>query len=114
MKIKSLIINILRYLVSCLARNLINFHFVNHFEPAMVWRCSVKTVFLEIRKIHNKTSVLESLFYRDIAKVFSCEFCKKFKNTFFCRTPPGAASAFQTSNYNILEGIKIKADIHAI
>ena len=95
MKIKSLIINILRYLVSCLARNLINFHFVNHFEPAMVWRCSVKTVFLEIRKIHNKTPVLESLFYRDIAKVFSCEFCKKFKNTFFAEHLQGLLLHFK-------------------
>ena len=28
-------------------------------------------------------------------KVFFCEYCKIFKNSFFCKTPPAAASAFK-------------------
>ena len=43
---------------------------------AVVWRCSVKKVFLE----------------RHLARVFSCEFCKISKSTFFHRTPLVAAS----------------------
>ena len=42
---------------------------------AVVRRCSVKRVLL---KIHRKTPVPETL-----AKVFFCEFCEIFKNTFF-------------------------------
>ena len=30
-----------------------------------------------------------------LAQVFSCEFCEIFKNTFFYRTPPVAASVFE-------------------
>ena len=50
-----------------------------------------------------ETPVLESLFnkvfnkvyYRDTpTQAFPCEFCEIFKNTFFYRTPPVAASAF--------------------
>ena len=43
---------------------------------ALVQRCSVKKVFLKI----------------SYAKSFFCEFCEIFKNTFFHRIPPVAAS----------------------
>ena len=57
--------------------------------PEAASRCSLKKVFL---KIHKKTPVPESLFNKvavlrpkkdTLAKVFSCEFCEIFKNTFF-------------------------------
>ena len=54
-------------------------HFSNVTQKspeAVVQRCSVKNVFLKISK----------------PKVFSCEFCEIFKNTFFHRTTPVAAS----------------------
>ena len=33
-----------------------------------------------------------TLLKKKLAQVFSCEFCEIFKNTFFYRTPPVAAS----------------------
>ena len=42
--------------------------------------------------IHRKTPVLVSLFKSCRQEVFSCEICNIFKNTFFHRTPPEAAS----------------------
>ena len=54
-----------------------------------------------MRDIHRKTPVLESLFskatgLRNPTKLFPCEYCKIFKNSFFYRTPPLAA--FDNSN----------------
>ena len=58
-------------------------------------------------KNHRKTTMSESLFYKvaglrpqacnfiernTLAQVFSCEFCKIFKNNFFYRAPPVASS----------------------
>ena len=60
--------------------------FVNHVQ-----RCSVKKVFLKISQIHRKTTVPDSG-KETLAQVFSCEFCKISKNTFFHRTPLVAAS----------------------
>ena len=70
--------------------------------------CSVKKVFLEILLnpyLCKKKYLCQSLFFnkvaglrpttllkRNLAQVFSCEFCKIFKNTFSYRTPPVAAS----------------------
>ena len=34
-----------------------------------------------------------------LAQVFSCQFCKNFKNTFFYRTPPVAASEVYFSSH---------------
>ena len=61
----------------------------------------------KFRKIHRKTLVLESLFCfliklyllnvikrESLAQVFSCEFCKVSKFTFFYRTALVAASVF--------------------
>ena len=50
-------------------------------------RCSLKFC-----KFHRKTTVLKTLFETP-TEVFSCEICKNFKNTFFYRTSPVAASA---------------------
>ena len=73
---------------------------------AVVWRCSVKKVFLEISQNSQKTRVPETLFQQScrpkscnsimkepLAQVFSCEFCKISKNSFFYRTPPVTASS---------------------
>ena len=65
-------------------------------------------VFSEIRKIHRKTPVPESLFWNKVAacnfikketltQVFSCEFCQISKNTYFYRTPPVAASKIKSN-----------------
>ena len=64
----------------------------------------------KLRNIHRKTTGLESLFnkvpvlsslqlYSKVtpAKVFPCEFCKTFKNSFFYRTSLVAASALLLS-----------------
>ena len=51
-------------------------------------RCSYK-----FYKIHRKTTETCNLIKKEtLAQVFSFEFCKIFKNTFFYRTPPVAAS----------------------
>ena len=63
------------------------------------WSSSV-SVYLEesckigvFRNIPWKAFVLESLFQKETsAEVFSCEYCQIFKNSFFYRTPPVAAS----------------------
>ena len=38
---------------------------------------------LKFRNIQRKTSVLESLFNKVVAQMFSCEYCGIFKNTYF-------------------------------
>ena len=40
-----------------------------------------------------------------LAQVFSCEFCKISKNTFFYRTPPVAASVLISPLYCPIEGV---------
>ena len=54
-------------------------------SEAVVQRCSVKKVFLEISQ--NSQVADEAS-----AQVFSCEFWEISNNTFFYRTPPVAAS----------------------
>ena len=79
-----------------------------HFAEAVVQKCSVKKVFLEILQnlqentcqslFLNKVAGLRSttLFKKKLAQVFSCGFCKISKNTFSYRTLPVAASDFDT------------------
>ena len=76
---------------------------------AVVRRCSIKKVFLEIsqnsqenicvRESLNKVSHLRpaTLFKKTLAQVFSCEFCEIYKSTFFHRAPLVAASEFLIS-----------------
>ena len=51
------------------------------------WRCSVKTGFLKISEIHRKT--VEFSFNKisrlGLGQMFSCKFCKIFKNSFYTR-----------------------------
>ena len=68
------------------------------------WKCSIKKVILKFRNIHKKTTVLESLFNKvtgfrayDFIKrysntCFSCECCQIFKNIYFEKYLPPAAS----------------------
>ena len=80
------------------------FFFKRHYREVVVRRCFSKFVFLRIRNIHRKTTVLESVFNnvaglkaRNFIKkvtptqVFSCEYCKIFKSGYFYRTPPVVA-----------------------
>ena len=66
-------------------------------SEAVTQSCSVKKVFLEIRKVHSKTLLPESLSKSlskkgTLTQLFSCEFCKICKYTLSYRTPPVAAS----------------------
>ena len=72
-------------------------------SDAVVWRCSVEKVFLEISQ--NSQNTCASLFFQACnfikketpALVFSCEFCEISENTFFYRTPLVAASGLFTA-----------------
>ena len=64
---------------------------------AVIRRCSIKKVFLEIFQNSQentcvRVSFLIKLQAEALAQAFSCEFCKISKNTFSDRTPPVAAS----------------------
>ena len=61
---------------------------------AVVQRCSVKKVFLEISQNSQENTCARDSFLINLslAQVFSCEFCEISKNTFFHRTPLMAAS----------------------
>ena len=59
---------------------------VQFVTEAVVWRCSVKKVFLEGIKFQ------AILLKKRLAQVFSCEFCEISKNTIFYRTLPVAVS----------------------
>ena len=64
--------------------------FIN--ADAEIQRYSVKIVFSTVRQIHKKAPVSEFLakkvstggfIKKTLRNVFSCEFCKSFKNTYF-------------------------------
>ena len=72
---------------------------------AVVRRCSVKKVFLEISQnsqentcarasilINLQAQACNFIKIEALAQVFSCEFCEMSKNTFYYRTPLVAAS----------------------
>ena len=68
---------------------------------AVVQRCSVKMVFLEISQSsqeNNCARVYFSVKKETLAQVFSCEFCEISKDTFLHRTPPVAASVLGKNN----------------
>ena len=70
---------------------------INHFPETVARRCSVKKV-LSIISQNSQESTCQSLLFiklETLAQVFSCEFRKIFKNTFFYRTPLVAASYFR-------------------
>ena len=59
----------------------------NTFSEAVVQRCSVKKVFLEISLDSQENSCARVLFLETLAQVFSCEFCEISKNNLSYRTP---------------------------
>ena len=80
--------------------------FLNTDTEAILQRCSVKKVFLEILQnsqqntcarvsflITLQAEVCNFIKKETLAQVFSCEFCKISKTTFSHGTPPMAASA---------------------
>ena len=69
---------------------------VQRFTEVIAQRCSVKNVFLEnfIIKRGSRLHTCKFIKVETLAEVFSCEFCKISKDTFFYRTPLVAASGF--------------------
>ena len=79
-------------------------HFITllyHKIEAVVQRCSVKKVFLKISQNSQENTYAKGSFFlffcnfikkETLALVLSCEFCEIFKNNYFYRTPPMAAS----------------------
>ena len=61
-------------------------------SEAVVSRCSVEKMFLEISKNLQENTCARDSFLIKLTKGFSCEFCKISKNTFIYRTPPVAPS----------------------
>ena len=93
-------------------QNAKNFH-PGSFPEAVVWRFSVKEVFLRISQnpqfIFNKVGVLQSaiLFKKETpAQAFPCEFCKILKNVFITEKLWATAWFFtisrEVSHYAIL------------
>ena len=70
---------------------------------AVVQRCSVKKVFLEILQNSQENTCARVSFFKkeSLAQVFSCEFCEISKNTFFYRTPLVAASGLSLNRIEI-------------
>ena len=59
----------------------------NTFSEAVVQRCSVKKVFLEISLDSQENSCARASILETLAQVFSCEFCEISKNNLSYRTP---------------------------
>ena len=75
-----------------------------YVEAVVVRRCSVKRFYLEFRKIHREAPVPETFFHKvtdkeSLARVFSCEFCKISKNTFFTEHLQETASACSSPTF---------------
>ena len=85
-------------------------------SEVVVRRCSVKKVLLTIsQNVHENTCARVSFLIKlqalacsfikkeTLAQVFSCEFCEIFKNNFFQRTRPVAASVLFRFDSHIVE-----------
>ena len=90
---------------------------------AVVQRCSVKRVFLKNSKdsqentcarvsflIKLQTSGYDFIKKETPAQVLSCEFCEIFKNTFFYRTLPVAASVDALHHFSFKEILRIQPE----
>ena len=88
-------------------------------SEAVPRRCSVKKLFLKIlQNVHENTCARVSFLIKlqveacnfikkeTLAQVFFCEFCKIFKNSFFNRTPPVAASSVDKTYFSDCNGIR--------
>ena len=89
-------------------------HDWNLIIEAVVQRFSVEKEFLEISQNSQENTCARASFLiklrasacnfikkEDLAQVFSCEFCRISKNTFFYRTPPVAAFLLKISAVKI-------------
>ena len=66
-----------------------------HYSEAVSRRCSVKKLYLKIsQNPQENTCGRVSLLMEILAQVVSCELCEIFRNTYFYRTPPEAASDY--------------------
>ena len=87
------------------------------FSEEVVWRCSLKKIFLKISRNSQENTCARVYFLicwysrrrqawglqkETLAQVFSCEFCKMFKKTFVHRTPLVAALDFLCSDEILL------------
>ena len=83
-----------------------------YYLEAVVQRCSVKKVFLEISQNSQRTTCVRVSFSiklqawnfirkETLAQVFSCEFCEISKNTFSYRTPLVDASGGSTFYHSV-------------
>ena len=90
--------------------------FQHDHSEAVVRRCSVKKVFLEISQNSQENACFRDSFLiklqanfikkESLAQVFSCKFCKISQNTFFYRTPPVAALKFSSEGMLFLVNIQ--------
>ena len=74
-----------------------------YLSEAVVRRCSVKKVFLEISQNSQENTCEAYNFIKkeSLAQAFTCEFCGNSKKTFFYRTAPVTASGmFKVNNRN--------------
>ena len=80
-------------------------------KEAIVRRCSVKMLFLEIlQKLHKSTCARDSFLIKlqankkeSLGQVFSCEICEISMNTIFYRTPSVATSVNTSAKSYILD-----------
>ena len=86
-------------LFSCFFQDFLHLTKLFYNSEAVVQRCSVKKVFLEISQNSLEKQVCQSMpqawtFIQKeaLALVFPCEFCEFSKNTFSYKTAPVAAS----------------------
>ena len=83
------------------------FNILLEYSEAVAWGCSIRKVFLKIWQISQEKACVPVFFLIKLqalgttllkkenqVQVFSCEFCEIFKNTFFYRIPPVAASEY--------------------
>ena len=78
--------------------------FIIFYTEAVVQRCSVKNVFLEISQNSQENTC---------AQVFSCEFCEISKNTFFHGTPLVAASGSNIFlHFTVMSHVHILSNAH--
>ena len=90
---------------------------VQFVTEALVRKCSVKKLFLEISQ-NSKENTCARVFFliklhfikkETLAQVFSCEFCEVSKKSFLHRTPPVAASVVRrNTKHKIDENMRIE------
>ena len=70
-----------------------------------VWRCSIKKVFLKISQNSQEITCarVATLLKKTLVQLFPSKFFEIFKNTFFHRTPPVAASVVLVSTLNMIQ-----------